>query len=199
MLDANALTVWRGNVCLFEALSFRVLAGRSLLVRGANGAGKTTLLRVLCGLTRAEEGQVSWNGAAGESALRGLIAYSGHQSGLNADLTVRENLTFYAALGETRCDWRNLMEPLNLGRCVDLEVRHLSAGQKRRAALARVFISAVPVWLLDEPLTNLDDAGREFVEAQIETHLASDGLAVIAMHGDIRLPAHRLETLVLGA
>jgi heme exporter protein A len=199
MLEASELTLWRGHTCLFDQLSFRLAPGRALIVRGPNGSGKTTLLRVLCGLTRAESGTVAWNGEVQQHALRGRAAYSGHQSALNADLTVRQNLDFYAALqGVGRGAWEALLGPLALAQCADLEVRHLSAGQKRRAALVRVLIAAAPAWILDEPMTNLDAEGRGFVEERVARHLAAGGLAVIAAHDETQLPPDTTEPLWLG-
>lgn len=198
MLEARNLTLWRGDACLFESLSLRVSPGGALILRGPNGAGKTTLLRVLCGLTRPEEGDVFWEGKAGVARLRGLVAYGGHLPALNADLTVTQNLDFYGRLPGASRDWRNLVAVLGLDRCRDLEVRHLSAGQKRRAGLARVLMSGAPAWLLDEPFTNLDAGGRRLVEDRIGAHLGSGGIAVVAAHDDIRLPGNAVETLMLG-
>lgn len=186
MLQASKLTLWRGDTCLFCDLSFQVDAGTVLVVRGPNGAGKTTLLRVLCGLTRLEQGEVLWNGQPANSALRGLIAYSGHHSALKSDLTVRQNLEFYARLDPPRNGF-DAFSALDLNRYADLEVRHLSAGQKRRAGLARIFISAAPLWLLDEPFTNMDSDGRRLVEERIRQHVASGGIAVVAAHDPLEL------------
>jgi heme exporter protein A len=197
MLQASNLTLWRGSTCLFERLSFRVEPSTALIVRGPNGAGKTTLLRVLCGLTRTEEGEVLWQGRPAVEELRGKVAYAGHQPGLKADLTVRQNLAFYAGLSDQDADLDGLMRAVRLGHCADLEVRHLSAGQKRRAGLARVFIGDAPLWLLDEPFTNLDPEGRALIEEKIEAHLAAGGLAVVVAHGDFSLRTGRIATLEL--
>jgi len=198
MLEASNLTLWRGHTLLFEQLSFRVQAGAALFLRGPNGVGKTSLLRVLCGLTRPEEGEISWHGQRQQDGLRGLVAYSGHQPGLNVDLTVRRNLTFYARLSRSKEDWQSLLGALGLDRRADLEVRNLSAGQKRRAGMARVLMSGAPVWLLDEPFTNLDTAGRRLIEDYIGAHLAAGGLAVVAAHDEMRLPDDRSADLMLG-
>ena len=198
MLEASNLTLWRGHSLLFEHLSFSVQAGAALFLRGPNGVGKTSLLRVLCGLTRPEEGEISWQGQRQQDALRGLVAYSGHQPGLSVDLTVRQNLTFYAQLSRGKVNWQSLLAALGLERRADLAVRHLSAGQKRRAAMARVLMSGAPVWLLDEPFTNLDATGRRLIADHIGAHLASGGLAVVAAHDDMRLPDPRCANLLLG-
>jgi heme exporter protein A len=187
MLQASKLTLWRGTRCLFSNLSFEVAQGTALIIRGPNGAGKTSLLRVLCGLTRAEEGQVLWRGQSAGRALRGDVAYAGHQPALKADLTVRQNLEFYADIAPPRVDWRGLVELLQLKRCLHLEVRQLSAGQKRRAGLARILMSPAPLWLLDEPFTNMDREGRSLIEDRIGSHLSTGGLAVVVAHDDVRL------------
>ncbi len=198
MLEARELTLWRGPNCLFERLSFSLGTGTALVLRGPNGSGKTSLLRVLCGLTLPEEGVISWAGEHRPDGLRGLVAYCGHQPGLNADLTIRQNLRFYARIGKVGREWQSLLPALGIAQRADLAVRHLSAGQKRRAAIARVLMSDAPVWLLDEPFANLDSEGRRVVEDHIGGHLSSGGLAVIAAHDEILVADTRTSTLVLG-
>lgn len=201
-LSAIDLTLWRGPNCLFEELSFEVDAGSLLLVRGANGSGKTTLLRVLSGLTRPETGRVEWCGEAIEKqrqAYGAELAYFGHVNGLKADLTVTQNLEFSAQLcGQSEGRIPELLDALNLTICAELETRYLSAGQKRRAALARVLMSTASVWLLDEPVTNLDAAGREFVVDRLSDHIGCGGLAIAATHEDIRLSTATPDEIVLG-
>lgn len=197
MLQASSLTLWRGDTCLFYDLSLSVDTGTVLVVRGPNGAGKTTLLRVLCGLTRPEQGEVLWNGQPAASAVRGLVAYSGHLPALKSDLTVRQNLEFYARLAPPG-NWSEVFAALDLNRYADLEVRHLSAGQKRRAGLARVLISAAPLWLLDEPFTNMDMEGRRLVEDRICQHVARGGMAIVVAHDRLELRNVRIKTLTLG-
>ena len=185
-LTAHDLTLWRGPFCLFDALSFELGNGQALVIRGANGSGKTTLLRVLCGLTRPEEGRVEWDGVPVErnrQAFGQVLAYFGHILGLKADLTVAQNLRFATQLnGQSQADLGACLAALSLQDCASLEVRYLSAGQKRRAALARVLLSGARLWVLDEPFTNLDDAGRDFIESRINAHLRDAGLVVAAAH-----------------
>ena len=190
MLTAEQLTLWRGELCLLDELSFAVQAGEALMVRGPNGAGKTTLLRVLCGLTRPESGRVTWNGEpvdhrGGEFAR--ALAYCGHQTGLKADLSLERNLAFAARLAGLRGQpWQSIMEQLGLARCAPLQVRYLSAGQQRRGALVRALMLNAACWIFDEPFANLDPAGRDWFETRLDSHLAAGGLAVIAAHHDMQ-------------
>jgi heme exporter protein A len=199
MLLASHLTLWRGDTCLFSDLSFGVEPGSALVVRGRNGVGKTTLLRVLCGLTRPECGEVRWQGGPVPPGLRGQVAYSGHLPALHPDLTVRQNLQFFRRLvSPARPDWTTLMEQLDIGKVADLEVRHLSAGQKRRTALVRVLMSGAPLWLLDEPFTNMDNTGRNLVESLIGKHVDGGGSAVIVAHDQMQVSTTRISVLELG-
>lgn len=189
MLSAINLTLWRGYQCLFENLSFSVGEGEGLLVRGRNGSGKTTLLRVLCGLTRPEAGAVCWRGEPTERCRHEYgraLAWCGHQTGLKTDLSIAQNLDFAASLANLAPDcWREPVVELGLGNSLSLPVRYLSAGQQRRAALARVLILPARLWVMDEPFANLDVAGRAYVEQRLAGHLAGGGLAVLAAHHDL--------------
>jgi heme exporter protein A len=202
VLKAVDLTLWRGATCLFESLCFEVADGSALLVRGANGSGKTTLLRVLSGLTRPETGRVEWNGTEIESDRQGFgaqLAYIGHSTGLKADLTVAQNLAFSARMsGQVADTWQDFIEPLALAPCVNLEVRYLSAGQQRRAALARMLMSGARLWFMDEPLTNLDTAGRRFVSTQMQARLESGGTVIVAAHHEFDLGGISPDLIELG-
>jgi heme exporter protein A len=202
LLTASGLTLWRGYQCLFEQLEFAVPPGAALLVRGPNGSGKTTLLRVVCGLTRPETGEVCWQGhdlQRHRSQLGTVIAYSGHHTGLKGDLTLAQNLRFAAKLADQPdTAWQTLLDPLGLAELANLDVRLLSAGQQRRAALLRTLISPAPLWVLDEPLANLDDAGRDFVLSAVDSHLSDGGVALLAIHEPVSLKSNS-DTLMLGA
>lgn len=199
MLEINGLTAWRGARLLFENLHCRLPAASVLWLRGANGAGKTTLLRVLAGLTLPESGTIAWDRQVRNGGLRELACYSGHEPALNHDLTVGQNLRFFAQIGCWSADWPSLLDPLGLWACRDLEVRRLSAGQRRRAGLVRVLLSAAPVWLLDEPFTHLDPVGRAFIEGRIATHVRERrGVIIVTTHDDLKLNGVEAETLTLG-
>ena len=184
-LCARELAVWRGERCLFEGLDLELDPGQLGLVVGANGSGKSTLLRVLAGLATATSGVVTWRGSKLEALpfeYRGDIAYRGHLDGLKRDLTVLENLRFHATIWGRRPEFEELLEDVALSAVTNVRVRHLSAGQQRRASLATLRLGTSKVWILDEPTTNLDTNGRAKVVAWIRAHLVSGGTAVIATH-----------------
>lgn len=195
-LTGTGLTLWRGSTCLFEDLAFEVPGGSALLIRGPNGSGKTTLLRVISGLTTPESGEIHWHGKSLRSAARQttVLAYSGHATALKADLTIRENLSFFARLQGVSADrLMEYLEAVGVADRADLPVRLLSAGQKRRTALARLLMSPAPLWLLDEPHTNLDAAGRRFLDGALTRHLAAGGIAAIAAHQPFEADARVVE------
>lgn len=201
VLAGAGLTLWRGPTCLFEALSFVLPAGTALVIEGANGSGKTTLLRVIAGLTLPEAGSVTWQGIAFRKQQQSgqlRLAFSGHSLGLKSELSARENLHFVARLAGLPGKVGELLEATGLSACADLEVRLLSAGQKRRAALARVMLSSADLWLLDEPQTNLDKPGRQYLEAAIQGHLGGGGTVVVASHQHLELGDAPVSRLVLG-
>jgi heme exporter protein A len=184
-LCARELAVWRGERCLFEGLDLTLGPSQLGLVVGANGSGKSTLLRVLAGLASATAGVVTWRGSKLEALpieCRGDIAYRGHLDGLKRDLTVLENLRFHATIWRGQPEFDTLLEDVALSAVANVRVRHLSAGQQRRASLATLRLGTSKVWILDEPTTNLDTNGRGKVIAWIRAHLAAGGTAVVATH-----------------
>ena len=184
LLRAEEVAIWRGDRCLFESLSFALQAGQLALLVGPNGAGKTSLLRVLAGLAAPTKGRVSWQGTSVDALApeaRGAVAYRGHLDGLKKDLTVAENLHFYAAIWGGTADL-SLLRELKLEAEAQTRTRYLSAGQRRRAALASLRVVASRLWILDEPMTNLDAEGRATVVRWTAQHLADGGCAVVATH-----------------
>jgi heme exporter protein A len=189
-LAVRQLELTRGDRCLFSGLDFDLGRGELALVTGANGAGKTTLLRTLAGLREPAAGSIAMDGQLlGSAVTQGLarLAYQGHLDGLKRDLTVAENLSFYAALWGSPERPEDLVAELGLDRCLSLQVRDLSAGQRRRAALGCLRLRAATLWLLDEPLTNLDTRGAELVASWLDRHLVQGGAAVVASHQTDRL------------
>ena len=170
---------------MFEGLSFELAERQLALIVGPNGVGKTTLLRVLAGLAPPSAGTITWHGApvaALPQERRAEIAYRGHLDGLKRDLTVRENLQFHADIWGGGSDISELLSELKLTDAADLRVRNLSAGQRRRTALATLRLTNAKLWVLDEPSTNLDADGRATVVDWARRHLAAGGTAVIATH-----------------
>lgn len=189
-LRAQELELWRGERCLFHQLSLNVTSGCGLAVRGPNGCGKTSLIRVLAGLTEPETGDVLWNDQSirrDRHSYLSNLAYLGHLNGLKGDLTAIENLEFHAGF-RSRFD-RNAattqLELMGVDHIRDLPVRVMSAGQKRRVALAAVWLSNASLWLLDEPAANLDKAGVALVGQLMDRHLEHGGLIIVAAHQEL--------------
>jgi heme exporter protein A len=178
-LTAEKLACVRGDKKLFDGLNFRVTAGQALAVEGANGAGKTSLLRLIAGFLAPAAGRLIVKSAEGESddaEERGkIIGWLGHQDGLKPQLTVFEQLNFFAHLYGKVAD-AALLEQIGLARQADLPCRYLSAGQRRRLALARLLASARPLWLLDEPFAALDAAGQALVGQLMARHCGAGGI-----------------------
>ncbi len=192
-LSAHRLTVIRGDRCLFRDLSFAVNSGELLLLQGENGSGKTTLLRAIAGLLPLESGELNWNGAeiAGDrQRFRASLVWLAHRTGLKADLTLVENLRFEASLRpQTQQESAAVFDRLGLSRLTSLPLRSLSAGQQRRVALARLLLADAPLWLMDEPFTNLDRGGRSLVSDIVSEHLAAGGICIMAAHQDVAVDA----------
>ena len=188
-LEATDLTLFRGDRCLFSDLSFALESGEMLLLEGANGSGKTSLMRSVAGLLGLDDGELHWDGvrvASDRQAFRAQFAWLGHRTGLKLDLTPAENLRFDTSL-RSRSDrtFDDVFARLGISRLAGLPVRLLSAGQQRRVALARLLLANVPLWLVDEPFTNLDREGRSLVLDLVSEHLDADGMCVMAAHQDV--------------
>lgn len=200
-LRAESLACRRGGRSLFNALTFEVGAGEALEVRGANGSGKSSLLRILAGLAPATTGTVRRTGSLARDAETEAadIAYLGHMNGLQAELTPMENLRFAQRLQCTGCrDLAGALQAWELDGFANRPMRRLSQGQQRRVALARLSLTGQRVWLLDEPCAGLDEAGEQLFDRHLAAHLAAGGLAVVATHQPLRLPATRCKQLWLG-
>lgn len=198
LLSATDLCLLRGDRCLFQHLEFALNPGELLYVEGPNGSGKTSLLRGLAGLLEFETGSVTWDGestTAGHQVYRANLVWFAHRIGLKGDLNLIENLRFESSLRSAAIEkLPDIINRLGLRRLTDLPLRYLSAGQQRRVALARMLLSTGRLWIMDEPLTNLDEAGRSLVTDLISGHLAGDGLCIVASHQplDIQATIHRI-------
>jgi heme exporter protein A len=195
-LHAEGLAAIRGERLVFAGISFALPPGGALLLEGPNGSGKSTLLRVLAGLGRAEAGTLRWNG---EDALSDRtthatrVAYLGHQDAVKPGLTAAENLAFWGTTAQIEA----ALTRVNLAPLADLPARMLSAGQKRRLALARLALASAPIWLLDEPTLGLDTTSVAALGDMLAAHRAGGGVVLAATHLPLPLPG--AETLRLAA
>ena len=197
-LVAHDLGCIRGGREVFEGVGFAVEAGEALAVTGRNGAGKTTLLRLIAGLLEPARGRLELAGGAPDTSLAEQAHYMGHRDALKPALSVRENLEFwYAFLGGRDASAASALVTVGLGDLGNLPAGYLSAGQRRRLALARLIAAPRPVWLLDEPTAALDSAGQQRLGELMRAHLAGGGIIVAATHGPLGLDGAR--ELHLGA
>ncbi|MEI9901369.1 MAG: heme ABC exporter ATP-binding protein CcmA [Hyphomicrobium sp.] len=184
-LVAENLILERGGRRVIENLSFRLEAGSALILTGPNGSGKSTLLRALAGYLKPVEGAVRLAGLEHDREASEACHFVGHLDGIKTHLTVAENLRFWGAYLAGAADSGRLEAALQrfaLDALADIPAGYLSAGQKRRLALARLVIAERPLWLLDEPTVSLDAASSEVLAGVINAHLKGGGLAVIATH-----------------
>jgi heme exporter protein A len=189
-IQANSLQLWRGERHVLDGVDLKVGAGEMLQITGANGSGKTSLLRTLCGLMHVEDGRVLWadrNIHDDLPAFHSQLVYLGHEPPLKADLTARENLHYWVGIRRPlgRGDTTGALERVGAGAWGDQPVRTLSAGQKRRVALAGVVLFEAALWLLDEPATNLDADGQRLVGSLIDAQLSKGGVVIVAVHQDL--------------
>lgn len=184
------LSVARGERVVFGGVSLRLGSGEIAEVTGPNGVGKSTLLRAIAGFLPLGSGRMSWvESEATDSALAERLHYVGHLDGLKSALTARENLEIGLGIwGRGRLTPLEALDRMELAHVLDLPVGYLSAGQRRRVALARLLIADRPLWLLDEPLTALDRHARALLKAIVADHLGSGGLMLAATHEPLGLP-----------
>jgi heme exporter protein A len=204
VLRAENLHLWRSERHVLKGIGLTVRGGELLQLTGANGAGKTTLLRALCGLNHLEEGCVFWNDQdvrEDRAGFHASLVHLGHEPPLKPDLSGVENLRFWTGMRRriTRAAIDEAMRSTGAGEFSTRPVRTLSAGQRRRVALAGLVLAAVPLWLLDEPTTNLDTEGQELVATLVNAHLQAGGLAIAAVHHGLGIDPARLRELNLAA
>jgi len=190
------------QVCLLRQLEISLDAGQMLVVEGPNGCGKTSLLRILTGLRMADGGEILWRGEpidrlAGDYFEQ--VNYVGHHDGVKHELSCLENLRLARAMGApSSIDLDDVLEQVNLYAYGETDVGSLSAGQKRRLALARLLATEATLWILDEPFTSLDKASMAMFASVFERHLEQQGMIVMTSHHDISLPQQALQRLQLG-
>lgn len=193
LLSAHNLTCIRENRLLFEQLSFTVASGDIIQIAGPNGAGKTSLLRLLAGLSRPYEGQIEFDGQDINKAsdhYHQQLLYLGHTPGVKAELSAEENLSFNLAMHGMRHEQKvteHALTQVNLLGFEDALASHLSAGQHRRIALARLWETNAKVWILDEPFTAIDKQGVKKLEQLFVKHAQNGGCVILTTHQELSL------------
>jgi len=191
MFEALNLSCVRDERTLFSGLSFTIKPGEMVQVEGQNGAGKTSLLRILAGLSSPDAGEVRWQGEntrRQRDVFHQQLLFLGHQPGIKSVLTAYENLAFYQSVdGKTDADAiYQALENVGLLGYEDVTVAQMSAGQQRRVALARLWLTRATLWILDEPLTAIDKQGVATLIALFETHASRGGMVLLTTHQDLQ-------------
>ncbi|MBY6198788.1 cytochrome c biogenesis heme-transporting ATPase CcmA [Vibrio hangzhouensis] len=204
MLEVTKLSAIRDERVLFENLSFSLQLGDLVQIEGRNGTGKTTLMRIVAGLGDKEEGDIKWNGEKIESnreEYHQSLLFLGHQTGVKRDLTAFENLKFYQSIHAPDTSEEQIFSALTqvgLAGREDVPVAQLSAGQQRRVALARLWLSEQPLWILDEPLTAIDKQGVKVLENLFLSHAEKGGIVLLTTHQDMFSDNPKLKKIKLG-
>ncbi len=192
-VEADALSCTRGGRAIFRDISFSIGAGRMLAVTGPNGAGKSSLLRIMAGLLEPAGGRLEFRAESGSAEeAESPVHYLGHLDGLKPAMSLRENLRYWCRIYDRPAGQDDLEAAtgrLGLGHALDLPVGVFSAGQRRRAGLARIMLAPRPVWLLDEPTSALDRDGEATLGELMDEHLHSGGVIVAATHLDLPVRA----------
>lgn len=189
-LQAANLACHRGGRDVFAGLSFCVASGEMLAITGRNGAGKSSLLRIVAGLVGIAAGEVTLEGGDPELTIAEQAHYLGHQDALKPALSVSENLRFWIGfLGSKAAESGPALDAVGLDALADLPAAYLSAGQRRRLSIARLLAVKRPIWLLDEPMSTLDDAAQERLAGFMRGHLAEGGLILAATHAPLGVDA----------
>ncbi|MCS0029135.1 cytochrome c biogenesis heme-transporting ATPase CcmA [Vibrio diabolicus] len=204
MLEVSNLTAIRDERILFENLQFEIKPGELVQIEGRNGTGKTTLLRIVTGLGDREEGIIKWKGEEVEKSrdvFHQDLLFLGHQTGVKRELTALENLRFYQSIQNNRSSDEEILTALTqvgLAGREDVPVAQLSAGQQRRVALARLWLSKQILWILDEPLTAIDKQGVKVLESLFASHADNGGIVVLTTHQDMFSDSPKLRKIKLG-
>lgn len=186
-VECSNLSLTRSGRPLFTDLGFSLMAGSLLIIQGSNGSGKTSLLKILCGIVPVEKGEILYNKNSIEFTLRKTnnILYIGHKNGNNLDFTVYQQLTFWQKLkGEAEL-FDAAVEYFDLWPFLDTRISELSAGWQRRVALARMILIPSTIWLLDEPMSNMDSEGTRLIQSLVQSRTEQGGVVIMSTHGFI--------------
>lgn len=204
MLEVKNLTAIRDERILFESLSFEIHTGELVQIEGRNGTGKTTLLRIIAGLGESDSGEILWQSNKIQSDRENYhqdLLFLGHQTGIKRELTAAENLRFYQAVHQqavSEVDIFQALAKVGLAGREDVPVGQFSAGQQRRVALARLWLSQKKLWILDEPLTAIDKQGVKVLEALFLNHAEQGGIVILTTHQDMFADNPKLRKIRLG-
>ncbi|RCU44543.1 MULTISPECIES: cytochrome c biogenesis heme-transporting ATPase CcmA [Corallincola] len=204
MLEATGLCCIRDDRLLFQSLDLAVGSGELLQIEGPNGAGKTSLLRILAALSQPQQGRILFNGEAIDSDREGYFSqllYLGHKAGIKQEMTPLENLEFYQQVAPAKVDaslWQ-MLALVGLAGYEDMPAGKLSAGQQRRIALARLWLSSAKLWILDEPFTSLDKQGVAGLQQHFAAHLQQGGAIIMTSHQELHMPTVPVRRLMLGS
>jgi len=188
MLTVNNLSFFKDDKKIFSNLGFSLGIGSALIINGRNGCGKSSLLKIIAGISKAKQGEILWGGNNIENFrddFNGDSQFLGHKNFLKPELTVVENLKFYAKLSDTKAALSSALSFFQLANLADEKVRTLSAGWQKRVMLAKLLCCPATVWILDEPSNNLDKAGREMLHGLIKTRIKEDGLVIMVTHDEM--------------
>lgn len=201
--EVNNLQCIRRDNILFQGLSFKLEDGGLLQIDGVNGSGKSSLLQMCVGLIQASEGEITWNNediTSSRHQFQSDITYFGHTNGVKAGLTALENMKVMHALSgfKTKVDYSLILKQIGLAGMEDVLLSRMSAGQKRRIGLTRIFMAASKLWLLDEPFNALDKNGKKIIEQLIVEHCKSGGMVIFATHQTMEIDGYPLQHIHLG-
>lgn len=189
-LEVKNLACFRNEQILFNKINLSLSPENVLFLQGENGSGKTSLLRILCGFRLPDEGEITWGGDPTSAMPEYFqnISYVGHKNGIKDELTVEENLNLMRSMA-TASDIKteSVLKQIGLFKRADVLARQLSAGQKRKLALARLMMTENSFWILDEPFTSLDKETVGFFESLIKQHITRGGMLILTSHHEIDL------------
>lgn len=198
-IEVSNLAMSRGGMPLFAGISIEISNGDILWIQGDNGIGKTTLLGALAGLHMVDSGKINWTLNDAPCQAGQIAAYQPHRSYAKPSLTTREDLNFWASLYGASAMVTATLEKVGLTAKADVPTGKLSAGQKRRLALAKLITAQKPIWIMDEPAAAMDQDGVKLIDALVQEHVSKGGAAIIASHSAARALSKKTRTLTLRA